>query len=161
MSLQLNSKLISQSSVDVGSCSWNKISQTVSMWWPSSQLPVLRFTCHTPRSRGHLGPEEVLDLVAVPLQPLLVEQDVLDALLHRPLGRVEVGLEEGLDLVRHLTLVEVERGVLHDAVVQLAALVPLLERLRLGFVELPGGLPALGVVGDGADDERRVLRVKG
>ena len=30
--------------------------------------------------RGHLGPEEVLDLGAVPLEPLRVQEDVLDAL---------------------------------------------------------------------------------
>ena len=53
----------------------------------------------------------------------------LSFLLHRPLGRVEVGLEEGLDLVRHLPLGEVEGGVFHDAVVQLTRLVTLLEEL--------------------------------
>ena len=34
------------------------------------------------RSRGHFRPEEVLDLVAVPQQPLLVQEDVLDALFN-------------------------------------------------------------------------------
>ena len=46
-------------------------------------------------SRCHLGPEKVSDLVSVPLQPTLVEEDVLDTLLHGPLCRVEVGFEEG------------------------------------------------------------------
>ena len=76
-----NNSAKSSSGLEVTPCTVSSTTTRQTVFTSSSICPTFRFTSlHFQHSRGHFGSEEVLDLVAVPLQPRLVQEDVLDAL---------------------------------------------------------------------------------